>query len=98
MSAVSLDDRNARFGLNEASFFFDGSKCFFEISTITQEEMDTLPRIYIHGQLMKEYVPLICAHSCQSTQSGPSWHLPLWKCHLEFIPDKVVDKTLIATT
>jgi hypothetical protein len=26
----------------EVSFFFNGSKCFFEISTITQDEMDTL--------------------------------------------------------
>jgi hypothetical protein len=28
---------------------FDGSKHFFEISAITQEEMNTLPRVYIHG-------------------------------------------------
>jgi hypothetical protein len=53
----------ARFGSNEVSIFFSRSKCFFEISTITQEEMDTLPRIYVHGCLTKEYVPSIHAHS-----------------------------------
>jgi hypothetical protein len=63
--------QKAQFGSKEVSFFFDGSKCFFEISTITQEEMDTLPRIYIHGQSTKEYVPSIRAHSCGSTQSEP---------------------------
>jgi hypothetical protein len=83
--------------LKEVSFFFDGSKCFFEISTIAQEEMDTLPRIYIHGRSTKEYVPSICAHSCRSTQSDPLSNLPLWKYHLGFIPDHVVDKTLSAT-
>jgi hypothetical protein len=56
--------QKARFGSKEVSFFFDGSKCFFEISTITQEEMDTLPRIYIHGRSTKEYVPSIRAHYC----------------------------------
>jgi hypothetical protein len=60
--------------------------------------MDTLPRIYIHGQSTKEYVPLIRAHSCQSTQSEPLSNLPApWKHHLGFIPDHVVDKTLSAT-
>jgi hypothetical protein len=49
--------QKVRFGSKEVSFFFDRSKCFFEISTITQEEMNTLPRIYIHGRLTKEYVP-----------------------------------------
>ncbi len=89
--------QEVQFGLTEVSFFFDGLKCFFEISAITQEEIDTLPRVYIHGQLMKEYVPLICAHSCQSTQSEPSSNLPLWKYCLGFIPNHVVDKTLSAT-
>jgi hypothetical protein len=89
--------QKAQFGLKEVSFFFDGSQCFFGISAITQEEIDTLPRIYIHGQSMKEYVPSICAHSCRSTQSEPSSNLPPWKYHLGFIPDHVVDKTLSLT-
>jgi hypothetical protein len=80
----------------EVSFFFDGSKCFFEISAITQEEINTLPRVYIHGRSMKEYVPSIRAHSCRSTQSEPSSNLPPWKYCLGFIPNHVVDKTLSA--
>jgi hypothetical protein len=90
--------QQARFGLKEVSFFFNGSKWFFEISTITQEEMDTLPRIYIHGRSMKEYVPSIHAHSCRSTQYEPSSNLPPWKYCLGFIPDHVVDKPLSAMT
>jgi hypothetical protein len=89
--------QKARFGSKEVSFFFDRSKCFFEISTITKEEMDTLPRIYIHGQSTKEYVPLIRAHSCRSTQSDPLSNLPPWRYYLGFIPNHVVDKTLSAT-
>jgi hypothetical protein len=46
---------------------------------------------------MKEYVLLICAHTCRSTQSEPLSNLPPWKYRLGFIPDLVVDKTLSAT-
>jgi hypothetical protein len=35
--------------------------------------MDTLPRIYVHGCLTKEYVPSIHAHSFWSTPTPVEW-------------------------
>jgi hypothetical protein len=68
---ASLDNRRREGAIRfEGSIIlFYGSKCFFEISTITQDEMDTLPRIYIHGRSTKEYVPSIRAHSCLAINS-----------------------------
>ena len=35
--------QKARFGTMEVSFLFDGSKCFFEIAPISEEELQSLP-------------------------------------------------------
>jgi hypothetical protein len=54
--------------MRELSFFFDGLKCFFEVLPITGEELDSLPRVYIHGHSSEEYIRTLCTYSQHSTE------------------------------
>jgi hypothetical protein len=71
--------QKARFDMSKLSFFFDGLKCFFEVSPITGEELDSLPRVYIHGHSSEEYIRILRTYSQHSAQpEAPSYLLP-WK-------------------
>jgi hypothetical protein len=86
----------ARFGQTKMPFFFDGTKCFFEVQPITDpRELDALPVVTLtDGHI--PYEPFTRLHSRRcSTVREPQID---WKRCLGFIPDHVVNKTLLATT
>jgi hypothetical protein len=56
--------QKARFGNTEVSFLFDGSKCFFELRPISEEELLTLPTLYLTSEGDSPYKPTLRTHSC----------------------------------
>jgi hypothetical protein len=90
--------QKARFGNMEVSFLFDGSKCFFELRPISEEELRTLPTLYLTSEGDSPYKPTLRTHSCRHTDVKSRPLLPPWKHRLGFAPDHVIQKTLEATT
>lgn len=88
----------SRFGQHLLPFHFDGSKCFYEVCPISEEELSTLPRVFITSTGLEEYEPAIRTHTTRATTAAKHKHLAPWKQRLAFVPDHVVDKTLKATT
>jgi hypothetical protein len=88
--------QTARFGDMALPFFFDGAKCFYIVSTITLEEITTLPKVTITPD-NGLYNPRDCIYS-RRLEKKKGLDIIKWKCHLGFIPDHVVAKTLKATT
>lgn len=85
----------ARFGDTRMPFYFDGTKCFFVVQSITDEELHTLPSVTLTDGSVP-YEPFARLHSRrQQVDSNPTID---WKRCLGFIPDHVVRKTLLATT
>jgi hypothetical protein len=84
----------ARFGDVRIPFYFDGTKCFFEIHRITDEELRSLPKVTLTDGSVP-YEPTARLHS-RRRQAVPD--LMVWKRHLGFVPDHVVQRTLAATT
>lgn len=84
----------ARFGGFRLPFFFDGTKCFYEVQRITDAEERTLPRITLTDG-STPYEPLARLHSRRRLVSSPD--LIELKRRLGFAPDHVVLKTLTAT-
>jgi hypothetical protein len=80
----------ARFGDSTLPFFFDGTKKFFAVYRITEEEERMLPRIVLtDGSIPFEPFPRI--HSRRRSLVIPD--LGAWKQCLGFAPDHVVAKT-----
>ena len=51
--------QSAHFNDKNLSFHFDGRKCFFEVAAISEEELRTLPRVYLNSQENTPYEPSI---------------------------------------
>jgi hypothetical protein len=76
-------------------FFFDGTKCFFEVFHITEEELGGLPKVTITDESVP-YEPFARVHSRRRVTDLEG--LSQWKRRLGFAPDTVVSRTLDATT
>jgi Reverse transcriptase (RNA-dependent DNA polymerase) len=88
--------QSARFNHNILKFFFDGSKCFFVVSSITNREMNELKQVVLTDG-SRPYNPV--ARSCRRrSKSKQDDETAKWKCWLGFIPNEVVLQTLRATT
>ena len=83
----------ARFMDIMVPFFFDGTKCFYEINTATPEESRDLPRI-----VLTDETPYDPKHRVYSRKVSRNIDIMDWKQRLGFAPDKVILKTLEATT
>lgn len=107
LPTVRIDDRSiherdvydrpgtqkARFGDHHVGFFFDGAKCFYDITTISDEELVSLPHINLSADI--PFNPNIRHHSRRAPVGPNSCD---WSLLLGAIPKHVVDKTLQATT
>lgn len=107
LPTVRIDDRSvherdvqdrpgtqqSRFGDHFVAFFFDGAKCFYETSHISDSEMTSLPRIDL--SVDTPFDPSVRQHS-RRAPLGPNECQ--WKLLLGAIPNHVVEKTLQATT
>ncbi|KAI2510363.1 hypothetical protein MHU86_4087 [Fragilaria crotonensis] len=87
----------ARFGSHTLPFFFDGSKCFYAVYRISEEELKTLPCVTL-TDVSVPYEPLARIHSRRRSAPSPPERVAPWKQCLGFIPDHVVAKTLAATS
>jgi hypothetical protein len=85
----------ARFGSTTVLFFFDGTKCFFAIHPITDDELRRLPKITLTDGSVP-YEPFACLRSRR--RHANEHDLFEWKRRLGFVPDHVVSRTLCATT
>ena len=85
----------ARFGKYRLPFYFDGTKCFYEVHRITTEEESVLPKVTITDGSVP-YEPMARLHSRRRPVSQVD--TSVWKRRLGFTPDHVVAKTLLATT
>ena len=83
----------ARFGATCVPFFFDGTKCFFELQRISDAEVSRLPKITLTDGSIP-YEPMTRLHS---RRRKVSTDLVDWKRRLGFVPDHVVSRTLVAT-
>ena len=88
--------QKAVFDKYELPFYFDGSKCFFELSPISEEEMVLLPRVTITPEGPYEPTHRSFTRRSTGTASGPS--LQRWRECLGYCPVEIVSKTLTATT
>ncbi len=86
----------AKFGDHTLSFYFDGTKCFFEVHGISEEERRNLPRVILTDGSVP-YDPTDRLHSRRRSTVPAALILP-WKQTLGFVPDHVVTHTLDATT
>ena len=93
-----LGTQSARFNDKNLSFQFDGQKCFFEIVAISEEELQSLPRVYINSQDTTPFEPSVCTNTIHATTKNLQPHATPWKRHLGFTPDLVVQETLKAAT
>ncbi len=86
----------AKFGDHTLLFYFDGTKCFFEVHGISEEERRNLPRVILTDGSVP-YDPTDRLHS-RRRSTVPVALILLWKQTLGFVPDHVVTRTLDATT
>jgi hypothetical protein len=88
--------QRARFGSTVLPFFFDGTKCFFEVQCISEEELLILPKVTLtDGDV--PYEPMDRLHS-RRRLAVPEETLRNWKRCLGFVPDHVVTKALAVTS
>ena len=88
--------QSARFGSMVLPFFFDGTKCFYEVQRISEEELRSLPKVTLtDGDI--PYEPLARLNSRRRPAVSEET-LRDWKRCLGFVPDHVVTKTLAATS
>lgn len=86
----------SKFGTHTLPFYFDGTKCFYEVHHISTEELQTLPQVTLTDGSVP-YDPTDRVHSRRRTSLPPERLLP-WKQCLGFVPDHVVTRTLDATS
>ena len=79
-------------------FHFDGRKCFFEVAAISEEELRSLPRVYLNSQENLPYELSAQTNTVRAIMKNFHPHEAPWKHCLGFIPDLVFQKTLKATT
>jgi hypothetical protein len=72
-------------------FYYDGTKCYYKLSQILDNELTSLPRLVFTPS--GTYDPLSRTQTRRLDQKKVDW-----KYNLGFPPDKVVTKTLAATT
>ena len=94
----NLGTQSARFNDKNLSFHFDGRKCFFEVVAIAEEELWTLPCVYLNSQENTPYEPSVRTNTIRAIMKNSHPHEAPWKHHFGFIPDLVIQKTLQATT
>ena len=88
----------ARFQKIKMPFFFDGTKCFFVVHQIRNEELANFPKVTITDGSVP-YEPIDRLHSRRNPAISESTKPTLdWKRNLGFAPDHVVQKMLSATT
>jgi hypothetical protein len=83
-------------GINNFLFYFDGTKCFYEVCQISEAEERMLPKVTLTDGSVP-YDPLTRLHSRRrpvAPVDKENWK----RCCLGFAPDHVVDKTLSTTT
>ena len=93
-----LGTQSARFNDKNLSFHFDGHKCYFEVAAISQEELQSLPRVYLNSQESTPYELSARTNTIWTLTKNSHPHEAPWKHRLSFIPNLVVQKTLKATT
>jgi hypothetical protein len=86
----------ARFGTTIIPFFFDGTKCFFEVVPITDAELQSAASVVVITDGTVPYEPMA---RCTPDVAPVGGTVPVsqWKQRLGFAPDHVVQKTLDAT-
>ena len=84
----------AKFGESTLQFYFDGSKCYFEVSEITEEEKNSLDTVVLTAP--NEYAPHNRVYSRNVTRKDKD--NGFWKGNLGLVPDNVIKKTLQCTT
>lgn len=90
--------QSARFGSTRVPFFFDGVKCFYQIESITNDELHSLPTLTLTDG-SRQFDPLVrVATRRRSNNKHTINDILKWKAQLGFIPDHVVEKTLKCTT
>ena len=88
--------QTARFGEHRLPFYFDGTKCFYEVHRISDAEEPELPKVDLSDGSVA-YKPMARLHSRRRPVKQEN--RTEWKRRLGFSPDHVVvDKTLSATT
>ena len=75
-------------------FFFDGSKCYFNVSEITEEGKNSLDIVVL--TVPNEYTRHNRVYSRNVTRKDQD--NGVWKGNLGFVPDNVIKKTLQCTT
>ena len=85
--------QSSRFGSDIVKFFFDGRKCYYLLSEITETELHELPRIVLTPN--KIFDPSIRMHTRKMSRGASSID---WTKRLAFAPEEVITKTLQATT
>ena len=73
-------------------------QCFFKIAAISEEELQSLPSVYLDSQDPTPFQPSVHTNTVRATTKTLQPHAAPWKHHLGFIPDLVVQKTLKVTT
>ena len=90
--------QSAHFNDKNLSFHFDGCKCFFEVAAISEEELRSLPHVYLNSQVDTPYEPSVRTNTVRAITKNPHPNETPWNHRPGFIPDLVVQKTLKATT
>ena len=79
-----------KFGDTTVHFFFDDRKCYYLLSTITNDKINTFPRIIVPPQ--ETLNPKIRTHTRAVSRSNSAI---AWNKTFGFTPQEVIDKTLI---
>jgi len=88
--------QQAIFGNHVLPFYFDGTKCFFIIESLSPEEYDSLPHVILtpsDNSQTPEFQMFTRRLPADRTDA-----VPAWRQLLGFCPSHVVVKTLAATT
>ena len=90
--------QSAHFNDKNLSFHFDGQKCLFEVAAISEEELQSLPHVYLNSQENTPFEPCVQTNTVWAAMKNSQPHAAPWKHCLGFVPNLVVQKTLQATT
>ena len=93
-----LGTQSACFNDKNLSFHFDGQKCFFELAAISEEELCSLPRVYLNSQENTPFELSVRTNTVWTITKDSQPHAAPWNYQLGFVPDLVVQRTLQATT
>ena len=74
-----LGTQSAHFNDKNLSFHFDGRKCFFEVAAISEEELRSLPRVYLDSQENTPFEPSIRTNTVWTVMKNSQPHVAPWK-------------------